>query len=41
MGQVMHEKGFTGLLLIDPYDDFISWGGEVSGRLKGPARAQR
>jgi hypothetical protein len=37
MSQVMR-RSLAGLLLIDPYDDFIAWGGEVSDRLKGLAR---
>lgn len=31
--------GITGLLVIDPYNDFISEGGKVWDRLKGVAEA--
>jgi hypothetical protein len=33
----MYDKKVTALLLIDPYNDFISKGGRVSNRLKGVA----
>ena len=32
-------RGLTGLLVIDPYNDFISEGGKVWDRLKGVAEA--
>jgi nicotinamidase-related amidase len=34
---VTYEQGITGLLLIDPYNDFISEGGKLWDRLKGVA----
>lgn len=34
-----YRKDLTGLLLIDPYNDFISEGGKVWDRLKGVAEA--
>jgi len=36
---VTQEFDLTGLLVIDPYNDFISEGGKVWGRLKGVAEA--
>jgi ureidoacrylate peracid hydrolase len=33
------DRGITGLLVIDPYNDFISEGGKVWDRLKGVAEA--
>ena len=30
-------RGITGLLVIDPYNDFISEGGKVWDRLRGVA----
>jgi ureidoacrylate peracid hydrolase len=35
----MDDKDITGLLVIDPYNDFISEGGKVWDRLKGVAEA--
>jgi hypothetical protein len=35
MTNVTYNKDITGLLLIDPYNDFISEGGKVWDRLKG------
>jgi ureidoacrylate peracid hydrolase len=37
MATVTYEKEITALLAIDPYNDFISEGGKVWGRLKGVA----
>src|SRR5262245_9949450 len=37
MGVVTYDKQLTGLLVIDPYNDFISEGGKRWGRLKGVA----
>jgi nicotinamidase-related amidase len=39
MGKVTFEMEITALLVIDPYNDFISEGGKVWGRLKGIADA--
>jgi len=36
-----YEKGITGLVVIDPYNDFISEGGKVWDRLKGVAEANQ
>src|SRR5262245_10730596 len=36
---VTYEREATGLLVIDPYNDFISEGGKVWDRLKGVAEA--
>jgi ureidoacrylate peracid hydrolase len=36
---VTQEKNLTGLVVIDPYNDFISEGGKVWDRLKGVAEA--
>ena len=36
-----YEKEITGLLVIDPYNDFISEGGKVWDRLKGVAEANQ
>ena len=41
MGQVTYEKELTALLVIDPYNDFISEGGKVWDRLKSVAEANR
>jgi ureidoacrylate peracid hydrolase len=38
---VTYEKGLTGLVVIDPYNDFISEGGKVWDRLKGVAEANQ
>jgi len=38
---VTYEKDFTGLIVIDPYNDFISEGGKVWDRLKGVTEANR
>src|SRR6202050_3445163 len=39
MPQLTYEKEITGLVVIDPYNDFISEGGKVWARLKGIAEA--
>src|ERR1700761_5366921 len=39
MAKVTYEKEITALLVIDPYNDFISEGGKVWDRLKGVAEA--
>ncbi len=41
MPDVTYENDITGLLVIDPYNDFISEGGKVWDRLKGVAEANR
>jgi ureidoacrylate peracid hydrolase len=38
---VTYEKDLTGLVVIDPYTDFISDGGKVWDRLKGVAEANQ
>jgi nicotinamidase-related amidase len=39
MAQATYEKQLTALLVIDPYNDFISDGGKIWGRLKAVAEA--
>jgi ureidoacrylate peracid hydrolase len=39
MAKVTYEKEVTALLVIDPYNDFISEGGKVWDRLRGVAQA--
>ena len=39
MGKVSYEKKLSGLVVIDPYNDFISEGGKVWDRLKAVAEA--
>ena len=39
MTTVTYEKGATALLVIDPYNDFISEGGKVWDRIRGVAEA--
>jgi ureidoacrylate peracid hydrolase len=39
MAKVTYEKGLTGLLVIDPYNDFISEGGKIWDRIRGVAEA--
>jgi len=39
MANVTYQKELTGLLVIDPYNDFISEGGKAWDRLKGVAEA--
>ena len=41
MANVIYQKEMTGLLVIDPYNDFISEGGKVWDRLKGVAEANQ
>ena len=41
MPDVTYENDITGLVVIDPYNDFISEGGKVWDRLKGVAEANR
>jgi ureidoacrylate peracid hydrolase len=39
MANVTYQKELTALLMIDPYNDFISEGGKIWDRLKGVAEA--
>ena len=39
MAQVTYEKQLTALLVIDPYNDFISEGGKIWNRIKAVAEA--
>jgi len=39
MADISYQKDLTALLVIDPYNDFISAGGKVWDRLKGVAEA--
>jgi ureidoacrylate peracid hydrolase len=39
MATVTYDKEITALLVIDPYNDFISEGGKVWDRLRGVAEA--
>jgi hypothetical protein len=39
MAKVTYEKQLTALLVIDPYNDFISEGGKAWDRLKAVAEA--
>lgn len=39
MAKLAYDKNITGLLVIDPYNDFISEGGKVWDRLKSVAEA--
>jgi ureidoacrylate peracid hydrolase len=41
MTSVAYENDLTGLVVIDPYNDFISEGGKVWDRLKGVAEANQ
>ena len=41
MPPLAYEREITGLLVIDPYNDFISEGGKVWDRLKGVAEANQ
>jgi nicotinamidase-related amidase len=41
MERVTYDRRHTALLVIDPYNDFISEGGKVWDRLKGVAEANR
>jgi hypothetical protein len=39
MATIRYEKQVTALLVIDPYNDFISEGGKIWSRLRGVAEA--
>jgi ureidoacrylate peracid hydrolase len=39
MVKVTYNKQLTALLVIDPYDDFISTGGKIWGRIRAVAEA--
>lgn len=39
MAKLTYEKQITALLLVDPYNDFISEGGKIWGRIKAVAEA--
>src|SRR6478672_445079 len=41
MTNLTYDKDITGLLVIDPYNDFISEGGKIWDRLKGVAEANQ
>jgi ureidoacrylate peracid hydrolase len=41
MSDMPYKKDLTGLVVIDPYNDFISEGGKVWDRLKGVAEANQ
>jgi ureidoacrylate peracid hydrolase len=41
MAKLTYEKEITGLVVIDPYNDFISEGGKLWDRLKGVAEANQ
>ena len=41
MAKVTYDKQLTALLVIDPYNDFISEGGKLWDRLKGVAEANK
>jgi len=41
MPQLTYEKEITGLIVIDPYNDFISEGGKVWDRIKGIAEGNQ
>jgi ureidoacrylate peracid hydrolase len=41
MALLTYEREITGLVVIDPYNDFISEGGKVWDRLKGVAEANQ
>jgi ureidoacrylate peracid hydrolase len=41
MTNIAYDERITGLLVIDPYNDFISEGGKVWDRLKGVAEANQ
>ena len=41
MPQLTYEKEITGLVVIDPYNDFISEGGKIWDRLKGVAEGNQ
>ena len=39
MAQLAYEKEITGLVVIDPYNDFISEGGKIWDRIRAVAEA--
>ena len=39
MTTIAYEKQITALLVVDPYNDFISEGGKIWGRIQGVAEA--
>ena len=39
MATITYEKQITALLVVDPYNDFISEGGKVWNRIRGVAEA--
>ena len=41
MPQLTYEKEITGLVVIDPYNDFISEGGKIWDRIKDVAEANQ
>jgi ureidoacrylate peracid hydrolase len=41
MAQLTYETEITGLVLIDPYNDFISEGGKIWDRIKGVAEGNQ
>jgi nicotinamidase-related amidase len=41
MAKVTYEKEITALLVIDPYNDFVSEGGKIWDRLKSVAEANK
>jgi ureidoacrylate peracid hydrolase len=41
MASLTYEKEITGLVVIDPYNDFISQGGKLWDRIKGVAEANQ
>ena len=41
MADLKFEKEITGLLVIDPYNDFVSEGGKIWDRIKGIAQANQ
>src|SRR5215813_7549258 len=41
MAQVTYEKEITALLVVDPYNDFISEGGKIWDRLKAVIEANK
>ena len=41
MAQLTYENEITGLIVIDPYNDFISEGGKIWDRIKGVAEANQ
>ena len=41
MAQLTYEKEITGLIVVDPYNDFISEGGKIWDRIKSVAEANQ